>query len=270
MSPDDAVRVYRAALAASRPSSRNRRRGGAGRAFRQVLSALDHHPPTELDLPDERVLVWSDLHLGHANVIDYGHRPFVDVEVMDRALWDAWESAANPWTLLVCVGDVAMRAALREDTWGRIRRMPGRQELVLGNHDLTGRGRLRVDGFDRVWSLLTAPGDPPLIFTHMPLPEVPDGHVNVHGHMHDGPVTRTPHVNVSVEQLDYRPLSLARLRRLAMRLVEGHYPPGRTTLGRVRALEAAWPSDPPPTRSPGGSIVGTAVHRTDAEGESEA
>ena len=61
----------------------------------------------------------------------------------------------------------------------------------------------------------------------MPLPEVPAGHVNVHGHAHDAPVTRTPHVNVSVEQLDYRPLSLARLRRLARRLVEGHYPAGR-------------------------------------------
>ena len=255
MKPDDAVRLYRAALQASMPTGRKQRRGGAGRAFRQVLHALDEHPATELEAPDDRVLVWSDLHLGHANVIGYGNRPFADVEEMDRALWDNWAAAVRPGTVLVCGGDLAMRAALNEDTWRRVRTMPGRQELVIGNHDLTGQGRLRVDGFDGVWSLMTAPGEPPLIFTHMPLLEAPDGYVNVHGHVHDAPATETPHINVSVEHLDYRPLSLARLRRLAALLVRGHYPPGRTTLGRVRALEAAWPTAPAASARPRARLV---------------
>ena len=237
MRHEDAVPLYRATLEASMPKSRKKRRSDAGRAFRQVLSALDDHPATELATPDERVLLWSDLHLGHANVIDYGNRPFADVEEMDRRLWDSWAAAVSPETVLVCVGDLAMRTALNEDTWRRVRTMRGRQELVIGNHDLTGLGQLRVDGFDGVWSLMTVPGKPPLILTHMPLLEVPDGCVNVHGHMHDAPVTRTPHINVSVEHLDYRPVSLLRLRRLAAMLVNGDYPPGRTTLERVRALE---------------------------------
>ena len=237
MRHEGAVPLYRATLEASMPKSRKKGRSDAGRAFRQVLSALDDHPATELATPDERVLLWSDLHLGHANVIDYGNRPFADVEEMDRRLWDSWAAAVSPETVLVCVGDLAMRTALNEDTWRRVRTMRGRQELVIGNHDLTGLGQLRVDGFDGVWSVMTAPGDPPLIFTHMPLLEVPDGCVNVHGHMHDAPVTRTPHINVSVEHLDYRTMSLLRLRRLAAMLVNGDYAPGRTTIERVRALE---------------------------------
>ena len=44
MRPDDALRVYRAALEASMPASRKQRRRGAGRAFRQVLSALRRAP----------------------------------------------------------------------------------------------------------------------------------------------------------------------------------------------------------------------------------
>ena len=43
-----------------------------------------------------------------------------------------------------------------------------------------------------------APGDPPLLLTHIPLVKVPLGAVNVHGHIHQAPVTDTPHINVCV------------------------------------------------------------------------
>ena len=48
----------------------------------------------------------------------------------------------------------------------------------------------------------------------------------------------TPHINVSVEQLEYAPVSLARIRRLAQVLVGGVYPPGETTVERMQAIEA--------------------------------
>ena len=67
-------------------------------------------------MEDGRVLVWSDLHLGHANVIGYANRPFADVTEMDRHLWAGWEAAARPDGVLLCVGDLAMRTALEEGT----------------------------------------------------------------------------------------------------------------------------------------------------------
>ena len=78
-----------------------------------------------------------------------------------------------------------MGKALSDETWKRVRAAPGRSKiLVIGNHDLTGQGLLRVKWFHRTEALLTSPGDPPLIWTHAPLPNVPAGHVNIHGHQH--------------------------------------------------------------------------------------
>ena len=45
--------------------------------------------------------------------------------------------------------------------------------------------------------------------------------------------------NVGVEQLDYRPVRLDRLRRLARHVVVGDSPRGTTTLERIRWLERA-------------------------------
>ena len=39
-----------------------------------------------LDAPEAEVLVWSDLHLGHANIIDYQRRPVVN----PTCLWFVW------------------------------------------------------------------------------------------------------------------------------------------------------------------------------------
>ena len=42
------------------------------------------------------VLVWSDLHLGHANIIEYTKRPFVHVDKMNDALWANLMRALSP------------------------------------------------------------------------------------------------------------------------------------------------------------------------------
>ena len=60
---------------------------------------------------------------------------------------------------------------------------------------------------------------------------------NIHGHAHGAPPGRSAHINVAVEQLDYEPVGLDRLRRLARALAAGHYPPGATTLERIAHLE---------------------------------
>ena len=81
-----------------------------------------------------------------------------------------------------------MAAPVCETTWEHIRRTPGRRKhLVIGNHDVTGEGEVRAQGFDGVWSVMTSAGEPPLLWTHYPLREVPEGHVNIHGHEHGRP-----------------------------------------------------------------------------------
>ena len=70
---------------------------------------------------------------------------------------------------------------------------------------------------------------PELLLTHVPLRDVPEGCVNVHGHLHKWVPSGTRHINVAVEQTRYRPRSLTAVRRLAASLVRGERVPGRTT-----------------------------------------
>ena len=218
------------------------RSGGDARHDRRMFRALHRAsqalPPCALNDPDS---AWAapDLHLGHDNIIRYARRPFADAEAMDAALYENWMATVGLGDELVFVGDVAMRRALGPATWRRIQEGNGVAKLlVLGNHDLTGGGRLRVHGFDMVGPVMFVEGDPPLLFTHVPLTRVPAGCVNVHGHTHDEPPGGTPHINVSVEQLGYRPVALPRLRTLARRLAAGNYPDGATTLARINAVES--------------------------------
>jgi len=113
----------------------------------------------------------------------------------------------------------------------RWRQVPGSKVLVLGNHDVDPINEVKLLDIRRTTLALAAPGDPPLLLTHVPLIQVPHGAVNVHGHIHDKPApTPNRHINISVEQLGYAPANLKDVRRLARRLLEGRkMPSGRTT-----------------------------------------
>ena len=52
---------------------------------------------------------------------------------------------------------------------------------------------------------------------------------------------RNRHINVSVEQLNYRPARLCDIRRLALRLVEGRTVPGHRTSERLNIVETTMP-----------------------------
>ena len=208
------------------------------RMYRAMLRMLEQLPAHVLEA-EGQVWLWSDLHLGHENIIRYTERPFSSVEAMDSALFDNWSDTLDDEDTLIFVGDLAMRRAIAEETWQRVREGVGRRKLlVVGNHDLTGSGSLRVSGFDQVNSLLYLPGDPPILCTHLPLASTPDTWVNVHGHTHNEAPKPSRHINVSVEQLDYRPVSLDRIRVLARELVAGRYPPGKTTLEQLEHIGA--------------------------------
>ena len=75
----DPRRRYRAELA--RVGRKTRKR-----TFRRMVEAVSEHRGGELSEADETVMVWSDLHLGHANIIEYQDRPFLDVADQDADL----------------------------------------------------------------------------------------------------------------------------------------------------------------------------------------
>lgn len=73
----------------------------------------------------------SDIHFSHDNIIHSCHRPYKNVEEMNEALINNWNSVVNDDSLVFILGDVS---------WGNnwrpfLERMRGRKILILGNHD---------------------------------------------------------------------------------------------------------------------------------------
>ena len=137
---------------------------------------------------------------------------------------------------IICLGDVAHPDAWRNrGTVLDVRNCPGERLLVLGNHDVDPVNQARPLEVHRTAVTLAAPGEPPLL-------QVPHGCVNVHGHVHqkESP-SRNRHINVSVEQLHYRPAKLSDIRRLARRLPEGRTVPGDSTRARLNVVERIMP-----------------------------
>lgn len=158
----------------------------------------------------ERVWMTADLHLNHANVIQYCNRPFADAAEMNEHLV-AQTRKVRDGEWLVIVGDLAMGDHDAAMAW--VRRIQGRKVLVLGNHDLTRAGKCRYlneRAEDRRRPLFEAVV--PFLFwqdslgqhvlvshypatVDYPLPRI----LNYHGHLHRRvvPPTETTHfVNV--------------------------------------------------------------------------
>ena len=193
---------------------------------RVMLRHAYNGDPVLYEEPDEKTWIWSDLHLGHDSSIGAFGRPFHTAQAADKAMHRAWIERVADDDSIICLGDISVDGCLSPHHAIRWRKAPGFKLLVLGNHDVDPINRVKQLDIQRKTLALAAPGDPPLLLTHVPLLQVPHGAVNVHGHIHDKPApTPHRHINVSVEQLGYAPANLKDVRRLARRLLEGRYMP---------------------------------------------
>ena len=198
--------------------------------------------PAAFTEADATTWIWSDLHLGHEPSRTVFGRPFPTAAAADEAMMEAWYEQVAEGEPIICLGDVTVdgEALAHHQQWWR--KAPGTKWLVLGNHDVDPVNRIRPFEIDRTAVTLYAAGDPPLLLTHVPLLQAPHGAVNVHGHLHEQESpTPNRHINVSVEQLNYRPARLSEIRRLACRLTEGRTVPGDSTRARLNVVERVMP-----------------------------
>ena len=197
---------------------------------------------------ERRTWVFSDPHFGHeASVAIFG-RPFWSCHHGDGYLLEQWTHDVLDHDTVICLGDVTMDRPT-DGLIDRLRRRPGRKILVAGNHDHAHIRRLRR-AFE-VAACAHLAGEPHLLFTHVPLDDVPAGCVNVHGHVHRKMSVDDRRINVCVEQVGYQLIPVADVRRLARRL-------DRAPLGRdaTTDLFIAW--------AKGWPDVGTAAGPGDA------
>jgi len=176
----------------------------------------------------------SDTHFGHDKCCTVFKRedgtplrPFANAEEMDEAMVDRWNSVVKKNDKVYHLGDVV----INKKSLPIMSRLNGEKRLIMGNHDIFGSKeylkyfyevsayRVFVDQF---------------ILTHMPLhPDCVSDRfkVNVHGHLHANRITIEREVympggcymtmydndpryfNVSVEQINYTPISIDDLRK---------------------------------------------------------
>ena len=60
----------------------------------------------------------ADLHFGHKGVIDFDHRPFENVEVMDEALISLWNQRVNHDDHVYILGDFCYRNEKSAEWYG--------------------------------------------------------------------------------------------------------------------------------------------------------
>lgn len=180
------------------------------------------------------IFIVSDWHFSHTKCWeafknDDGSpmRPFSSTEEMDETIIARHNEVVRPNDTVYCLGDVA----IKKKALAQVSRLNGIIELIKGNHDPFGNRTLEEAGFSKVHAMKVLDG---IIMTHIPLhPDCVERFgTNVHGHLHnkqimwdrDTGMGSTWHADyeivpdprylcVSVEQTDYRPLSLEEVRQ---------------------------------------------------------
>ncbi len=130
-----------------------------------------------------RIWVTSDTHFHHRNILKYEaeSRPFKDRDEMDAELVKRWNDVVSPSDVVFHLGDFAF--AGKNYISSIAHQLNGRKILLLGNHDRESKIDWISCGFDTVHErpfIL----DGKFIFSHEPLAEIPDGMVNIYGHVH--------------------------------------------------------------------------------------
>ena len=162
--------------------------------------------------------IWiiSDHHFSHANMCKFTNydgskvRPWTDVNEMDEAMINSWNSVVKDWDKLYHLGDFSM--GWKELPGKVMGRLKGRKRLVRGNHDMCPTSEY-MKYFEDIYGVRVF-SESKLIFSHYPLhaESIKEGWLNVHGHLHDNYVKMKNgladprYFNVSVERINYTPI----------------------------------------------------------------
>jgi calcineurin-like phosphoesterase family protein len=183
--------------------------------------------------------IWfsSDLHLWHSNIIKFCDRPFADANEMTEALRTYHNERVKPEDHWYFLGDLTMERGNKnaQRIIDEMKKWNGHKRIILGNHDhfepwvystifekIVGTGRW----FNNWW------------IGHFPIHSTSMGNADacIHGHIHNwkspDPVVTVdkntkrvryqPYINLSVENINYRPVSLEEVREMVNK-AKGEY-----------------------------------------------
>ena len=149
----------------------------------------------------------SDTHFGHLGVCQFLNsdgsklRPFDTPEEMDKHMIDKWNSIVNEKDTVYHLGDVVINRRCLPI----LNKLNGRKILVKGNHDIF-RLRDYAKYFEDIRAYIVKDK---YILSHVPIH--PDSKArfkgNIHGHLHSRSLGDPFYLNISVEKINYKPIS---------------------------------------------------------------
>ena len=158
----------------------------------------------------------SDMHFGHGNIIRFCNRPFNNTREMHDAIINCWNKTVGKEDLVIILGDVAYPGASADVTNYWLSRLNGKKFLIIGNHDSYGF----INGCEAVirHAAILKYDDEEILLSHHPgTIERDTKQWCIHGHIHNiGYLIdhERKNMNVSVEKINYTPISLKELLKM--------------------------------------------------------
>jgi len=133
-----------------------------------------------------KIFYISDLHIGHQNVLTLDSRPFENLEEMEDAIRNNWNSVVSKEDLVMILGDCLW--IYSDKAFEYIKSLNGRKRLIRGNHD-RGKSTKYKQLFEVILDYeKIKDGDRTVICSHFPMIAY-DGSYNgrnyhAYGHVH--------------------------------------------------------------------------------------
>lgn len=152
----------------------------------------------------------SDTHFSHSNIIKYCNRPFNNLDIMNETLIKNWNNIVNKNDIVYHLGDFTIDYDNLEEL---VKKLNGKIYLIRGNHEGKSIKFYNEIGLE-VLPSKTKLDEYKFILSHKPLDNnlIPDDYINIHGHIHnntlDSKFNSDNHYCVSIEKINYEPISL--------------------------------------------------------------
>lgn len=152
----------------------------------------------------------SDTHFTQESILTFKNkdgsplRDFSSVQEMDEHMVEKWNSVVRPQDKVYHLGDVVMhRRALPI-----LSRLNGHKRLVRGNHDIF-KTKDYLQYFEEIYGVRVFP-NLNMVCSHIPIhiDSMYRWKLNLHGHLHANSLNDPKYACVSVEQINYTPVSI--------------------------------------------------------------
>lgn len=147
----------------------------------------------KMDVPAmNKAFFTSDLHLGHAKIIEFDKRPFQSVEEMDAEIILRWNAKVGKGDTVYVLGDMIWKTR-KDEALDIINSLNGQKILIKGNHDrFVSNGEVRkafaaVKDYDEINVTLEDGTSRKCVVSHYFIPLYNghrDGAIHLHGHSH--------------------------------------------------------------------------------------